>query len=144
MTQSNRSLARWLAVPLLLAAWLTACGADGRYIMVGTARAPSTSGVVEVDKLDDENAQVSIHLDYLHPPERIDQSLSRYVVWFLPKTGAAPVRGGELRFDPEQRTGDLTATSPFHRFGVKITAERQAQPAAPSDFVVATQDISLD
>ena len=144
MTQSNRSLARWLAVPLLLAAWLTACGADGRYIMVGTARAPSTSGVVEVDKLDDENAQVSIHLDYLHPPERIDQSLSRYVVWFLPKTGAGPVRGGELRFDPEQRTGDLTATSPFHRFGVKITAERQAQPAAPSDFVVATQDISLD
>jgi hypothetical protein len=121
----------------------TACGADGRYVVIGSARAPSTSGTVEVDELGGDNTQVSIHLEYLHPPSHIDAGLSQYMVWFQPKTGGA-VRAGTLKFDPAQRTGDLSATSPFRQFDVKITAERPGTPGAPSEFVVASQDIALD
>jgi hypothetical protein len=125
------------------AALLAACGADGRYVVIGSARAPSASGTVEVDELGGENTQVSIHLEYLHPPEHIDAGLTQYVVWFEPKAGGV-VRAGTLKFEPAQRTGDLSATSPFRQFAVKITGERAGTPAAPSEFVVATQDIALD
>jgi hypothetical protein len=137
--QTRRS-ARWL---LLLIGLLCACGADGRYVVIGSARASSTSGTVEVDELDGENTQVSVHLEFLHPPSHIDPSLGQYVVWFVPKAGAT-VRGGALKFDPAQRTGNLTATSPFRHFAVKITAERPGTAKAPSEYVVATQDIALD
>jgi hypothetical protein len=126
-----------------LALLLCACGADGRYVVIGSARAPSASGVVEVDDIGGGSTQVAVHLEYMHPPSRLQDGLSQYVVWFVPKSGA-PVRGGTLRFDPEARTGDLTATSPFMDFEVRITAERDSRPAAPSEFVVATQQISID
>lgn len=121
---------------------LCACGADGRYVVLGSALAPSASGVVEVDELDGGSTQVSLHLEALHPPSRLKEGLTTYVVWFEPTVGT-PVRAGVLKHDPETRTGDLSQTSPFRQFSVKITAEREPEPSSPSDFVVATQVISL-
>ena len=141
---SSRSARLLCAACLAAVLALSGCGADGRYVMLGSARAPSTSGTVEVDEVGRENTQVSIHLEYLHPPEHIDSSLTQYMVWFEPKPGRGAVRAGALKFDPAQRTGDLSATSPFRRFGVKITAERPGTPAKPSEFIVAAQDIALD
>jgi hypothetical protein len=126
-----------------LGLWLVACGADGRYVVIGTARAPSASGIVEVDDIGGGGTQVAVHIESLHPPSRLQDRLSHYVVWFVPTSGA-PVRGGALRFDPEARTGDLTETSPFTEFEVRVTAERNSKPAAPSEFVIATQRISID
>ena len=126
-----------------IALWLVACGADGRYVMIGTARAPSASGVVEVDDIGGGNTQVAVHIEHLHPPGRLRDGLAHYVVWFVPKSGA-PARGGALRFDPEARTGDLTATSPFMDFEVRVTAERENSPAAPSEHVIASQPITID
>jgi hypothetical protein len=111
-------------------------------VVIGTARAPSASGIVEADASGD-GATVSVHLDFLHPPSRLQEGLSSYVVWFVPPAGA-PVRAGALRYDPEARTGDLTETAPFMEFMVKITAERDARPAAPSELVIATQNVSID
>lgn len=134
----GRKLSGWS-----LALWLLACGADGRYVVIGTARAPSASGIVEVDDIGGGSTQVAVHIEYLHPPSRLQDGFAHYVVWFVPKSGG-PVRGGMLRFDPEARTGDLTATSPFMDFEVRVTAERDEKPAAPSEFVIATQRIAID
>jgi hypothetical protein len=122
---------------------LLACGADARYVMIGTARAPSASGIVEADDAGDGATQVAIHLDFLHPPAQLQEGLRSYVVWFVPNAGA-PVRAGALRYDPEARTGDLTETAPFMEFMVKITAERDARPSAPSAFEIAAQNVSID
>jgi hypothetical protein len=122
---------------------LAACGADGRFVLVGSARAPSASGIVEVDDLGGDNAQVAVHLEYLHPPGRLDPSLKTFVVWFVPPAGGA-VRAGSLRYDSAQRTGDLTETSPFHRFTVLVTAEREPEPPKPSAYVIATQEVIVD
>jgi hypothetical protein len=126
-----------------LVLWLVACGADGRYVVIGTARAPSASGIVEVDDIGGGSTQVAVHVEHLHPPSRLQDGLTHYVVWFVPTSGAA-VRAGALRFDPEARTGDLTETCPFMEFEVRITAERDAEPRAPSELVIATQRISID
>jgi hypothetical protein len=140
---------RSLSCSLLLGLWLVTllgtagCGADGRYVMLGTAKAPSASGIVEVDDIGGGSSQVAVHLEFLHPPDKLDPSLTRYVVWFVPTVGSA-VRAGTLVYDPVARTGDLTQTSPFHVFTVKVTAERDERPARPGSVVIATQDVRLD
>src|SRR5688572_21619618 len=65
-----------------LCALAAACGADGRFVMLGSARAPSTSGIVEVDDLGGTSAQVAVHLEFLHPPNRLAPDLKSYVAWF--------------------------------------------------------------
>jgi hypothetical protein len=126
---------------------LAACGADGRFVMIGTAKAPSASGIVELDDIGGGSSQVAVHLEFLHPPGKLDPSLTRYVVWFVPLPGSgagSAVRAGALVYDPVARTGDLTQTSPFHAFTVKVTAERDERPARPGNVVIATQDVRLD
>ena len=122
---------------------LSACGADGRYVMIGSAKAPSASGIVEVDDIGGDSSQVAVHLEFLHPPGKIDPTLTRYLVWFVPPVGSA-VRAGALSYDPVARTGDLTQTAPFHHFTVKVTAERDERPALPGNVVIATQDVRID
>jgi len=142
--RSARKLFMELAPGLFAAALaLPGCAADARYVIIGSARAPSTSGTVEASDEGGGSTKVAVHLDFLHPPSRLNENLKHFVVWFQPKTGSA-VRAGGLKYDPAERTGDLTETSPFHEFVVKVTAERDSQPAAPSEYVVAMQEISID
>ena len=134
---------RWPLPALALLCALWACGADGRYVMIGSAKAPSASGIVEVDDIGDGSSQVAVHLEFLHAPGQLDPSLKHFVVWFVPLTGGV-VRGGVLAYDPVARTGDLTQTAPFHHFTVKVTAEHDDHPAAPGPVVIATQDVRID
>ena len=135
-------IARQRAVGLVLFLLATAlahagCGGD-RYIVVGTAKAPSVSGWVALD--DDE---ITVHLEQLHPATALDPNLRAYVVWFDSGQGAAK-RAGSLKYRPDDRTGELRAKSPLGKFVVKVTAEANDKPAAPSDFLVASQELTLE
>lgn len=136
--RSRATAALWLAALLLS----YGCGGGTRLIVLGTARAPSTSGVFEVDELSAGRTLVAIHMEHLHPPERLEDGLTHYVVWF--ESDGTPVRAGTLDYDQDSRTGDLTGTSASQQFVVKITAERSAAPAQPSDFVIVQQDVTTD
>jgi hypothetical protein len=116
------------------------CGGD-RYIVIGSARAYSTAGWVEVTDKAKDSTEVKVHLEYLHPVDSLDPSLHAYVVWFEDGK-AAPLRAGSLKYVPDERTGELKARSPYRKFVVKVTAEANDSVSAPSAFVVATQDIS--
>lgn len=122
---------------------LAGCGADGRYIVIGTAKAPSTSGVVEVDSLDGGSTLVSIHLEHLPPARRLAEPSAAYVVWFVAPGGEA-IRAGELRYDPDSRTGDLSETSPLSTFTIRITAEKDKNATVPGAFVVASQPVRAE
>lgn len=133
-----RATARLLVVFFLGAALGSAgCGGD-RYIVVGSAQAPSVSGWLVID-----DSEVTVHLEQLHPADRVDPALHTYVLWFEPGRGA-PVRAGTLKYSPDNRTGELRAHAPFGNFVVKVTAEANDKPAVPSDFVVASQAIVLE
>ena len=110
--------------------------------MIGTARAPSASGIVEVDEIDG-GSFVTIHLEHLHPPERLAQGYTTYMVWFEGPTGA-PIKAGPLAYDRTARTGDLAETSPSRDFVVKVTVERDENATSPSEYVIATQQVTTD
>ena len=126
---------------LLLA--LAACGADGRYVMVGSARMPSTSGIVELEELDGGSTLVTIHLEFLHPPRRARPDATTYVAWFHGPVGS-PVRAGELLYNPETRIGELTATAPWPKLTIRITAESEPEPSKPSETVIASQAVEVE
>lgn len=133
------------ALPVALAAATavlagTACGGD-RYIVIGSARAPSACGFVEVDGTTDKSTKVTVHLEQLHQVDSLDPALHAYVVWFENGQDAA-VRAGTLKYKPEDREGELKATAPYRKFVVKVTAEANDTPSAPSAFVVADEQIS--
>lgn len=131
------------ACACVLALWVGGCGADARYIVIGSAKAPSASGIVELEELDGGSTLVTVHLQYLHPPSRVEEGATEYVAWFQGPTGA-PIRAGAMTYNPEQRTGDLAATAPFRDLTVKITAERDASPVTPSAAVIATQSVRIE
>jgi hypothetical protein len=118
------------------------CGGD-RYIVIGTAKAPSVSGWVTIRGASEKGAEVEVHLEQLHPPRQLDAGLKSYVAWFEPVSGN-PVRAGTLKYSPDQRTGELRAKAPFVKFVVKVTAEANDKPVDPSDFLVASQEITLE
>lgn len=133
----------WRVFGFLLGTTLVSAGCGGdRYIVVGTAKAPSVSGWVVIEDAGDA-ADVTVHLEQLHPSTALDPNLKAYVVWFAPGTGA-PQRAGSLKYRPNERVGELTARSPFGKFVVKVTAEANDKPAAPSDFLVASQELTLE
>lgn len=128
---------------LLLALLLGACGPDVRRIVIGDARgASSASGFVDADEADG-GSEVTLHLQYLQPPATAGEGITHYVAWFQGPSGQ-PVRGGALAYNPEERTGDLTATAPFTDFTVKVTAERDATPLTPSATVIASQSVRIE
>jgi hypothetical protein len=117
------------------------CGGD-RYIVVGTAKAPSVSGWVALD-----DGEITVHLEQLHPPKALDPTLRTYAVWFDSGAGSGPGAAklaGNLKYSPDERTGELRAASPIGKFVVKVTAEANDKPAAPSDFLVASQELTLE
>jgi hypothetical protein len=140
-------IARATALRLLLffafcALGSAGCGGD-RYIVIGTAKAPSVSGWVTIRDASSSGGEVEVHLEQLHPASQLDPGLKVYVAWFEPLSGN-PVRAGSLKYSPDQRTGELRGRSPFGKFVVKVTAEANDKPTDPSDFVVASQDITLE
>jgi hypothetical protein len=96
---------------------------------------------VEVDEAGDQSTKVSVHLQQLHPVDSLDPALHAYVVWFENGKDAA-VRAGSLKYRPDERVGDLQAVAPYRKFVVKVTAEANDTPSAPSAFVVAEEQIS--
>jgi hypothetical protein len=128
---------------LLFALALCACGPDVRRIVIGDARgASSASGFVDADEADG-GMEVTLHLQHLHPPATAGEGNTQYIAWFQ-GPGGQPVRGGALRYNPEERTGDLIANAPFTDFTVKVTAERDANPLTPSATVIASQSVRLE
>jgi hypothetical protein len=137
----RRPFATSLALALLGFAAL-GCGGE-RYIVVGTARAPSTSGFFVLKGDSKTSTRVKVHMAQLHPVDSLDPSLHAYVVWF--ESGkATPVRAGSLHYLANDRVGELDAVSPFRKFIVKITAEANDKPATEGPFVVASQAVSAD
>ncbi len=115
------------------------CGAQ-RFIIIGTASAPSTSGYVEIEHVDKHEVAIKVRMEQLHPAERLDAAFSSYVVWLQGESGN-PVRAGSLRYDADARAGELRTKTPFRKFVVKVTAEANDKPSAPSHFMVASQEV---
>lgn len=119
-----------------------ACGGPTELALVGSSRAAGADGLVSVEEIEGGNRLVTVTLDHLPPAVRLGEGLTAYVVWFVGNGG--PVRAGQLMYDEETRGGRMHATTPLRQFTLKITAERSADAAAPSDIVVADRRIGAN
>lgn len=137
------SLIRALALGLALAALpLAACGGPRTYTLRGTQRDPGSDARVQVESLDGGNYLVTLTATNVTPPDRIGDGNHLYLVWVRGDNGQAQMES-RLAYEPDQRTGRATITTPLRHFTMLVTAERDASATRPSDNVVLQQEIRL-
>ncbi|MEM8606504.1 MAG: hypothetical protein AAGF92_05340 [Myxococcota bacterium] len=125
---------------LLAVVVLSGCNRPADYAVVGSAEVPSVHGDVEIEKIDKQQVLVTVVLDQLPAPGRIEPDLVHYVVWFV-AVGEEPVRQGELEYDTETRSGRASFPTTLREFEMRVTAESTPEPTAPNYVVVASQQI---
>ena len=119
---------------------LASCNPPGDYALVGSAYVPAAHGEIDVEKLDRQQVLVTVTLDYLVAPDRIETGLTHYLVWFVP-VGEPALRQQVLEYDAETETGRASIPTTLREFEVQITAESSDAPIRPSDLLVASQKI---
>ncbi|MBO6935471.1 MAG: anti-sigma factor [Deltaproteobacteria bacterium] len=123
---------------MLLALGLFACGGPSEYVLTGTARSAGTDGMMIVEDTGG-NHMVTVELEHLPPADRISQGGQHYVVWIKPK-GGTPHVVGELDYDPDERIGRMTATTPTSEFELIISVERTMTVSHPSEVLVVKKN----
>ena len=103
-----------------------ACCAQEPIPLINSPVVPAASGEITTEEGDDDNLRLEIAVKHLAPPGKVEAGAAVYVVW-MEIAGAPPQNVGSLRVD-EDLTGRLDTITPFHRFNLVITAERD--PAA--------------
>ena len=76
------------------------------------------------------NGDITLVMEHLAPPQRIDKANAGYVAW-LEVEGQAPVKLGALEYNERKRRGQLHATTPQERFKIRVTLEKNLEVQAP-------------
>lgn len=127
-------------IALIAVLMIASCNALADYALVGSAYVPAAHGEIDVEKIDRQQILITVILDHLVPPEKVELGLTHYVVWFS-APGELPVRQLALEYDAETQTGHAAIPTSLRDFELQITAENGDTPNQPSDLVVASQQI---
>ncbi|MBC8069319.1 MAG: hypothetical protein IAG13_13370 [Deltaproteobacteria bacterium] len=120
-------------VAALLFSLVTGCANRYRFETEAPNYAGQAELTVRVNKT--ELRELTMQLEHLAPPRRIDPSLKGYVAWIsVPGHGIAKL--GRIEYDEKKRKGSLVATSAFDKFEVLVTLESDLSSDTPSDRVV--------
>jgi len=119
---------------------IASCNPPADYALVGSAYVPAANGEIDVEKLDKQQILITVTLDHLVPPERIELGLTHFIVWFVP-VGEFPQRQQALDYDADTQVGRAAIPTSLREFEVQITAENSDTPDQPSDLLVASQRI---
>jgi hypothetical protein len=124
---------RYLGVFALLAASIAGCAST--YEMPTEAPNYAAIADIEVRVNKTDLREMTLRIEHLAPPRRIDPSLVAYVVWMtVPGHGTSKL--GQLEYDEDDREGRLLATSAHRKFEVLVTLESDPSAASPSNNVV--------
>lgn len=129
--------ASYLLAALLAMPVLSGCNKQ-KYDVETTS--PANAGqaqiVLSVDKTG--NGKVTLALEHLAPPKRIDSSLKVYVVWGT-ADGKDPYKIGILDYNEKKRSGSLDATFSDDRLTLMVTLEEDPKVSAPTGTRVLEQ-----
>jgi len=93
-------------------------------------------GTMKIGKADNANREVEIEVAFVPRPEDIDKSLTTYVVWLKPSTGAGDwMNMGQLSVN-DDRKGKIRFVTPHPSFVVEVAAEANPTVTNPSQAVV--------
>ena len=119
---------------------IAGCNPLGDYALVGSAYVPAAQGQIDIEKLDRDQILLTVTLDHLVAPDKIELGLTHYVVWLTP-VGEHPIRQQALDYDAEAQVGRASIPTSLREFEVLVTAENRDTPTQPSDLLVASQKI---
>lgn len=119
---------------------IASCNPPADYALVGSAFVPAAHGEIDVEKLDKQQILITVTLDHLVAPERIEPGLTHFIVWFVP-VGELPLRQQVLDYDADAKVGRAAIPTSLREFEVQVTAENSDTPDQPSDLLVASQKI---
>ena len=94
----------------------------------------------DVEKIDREQILITVTLDHLVSPEKVELGLTHYIVWFAP-VGEHPLYQQALDYDAETMVGRASIPTSLREFEVQVTAENSETPNQPSDLLMASQKI---
>jgi hypothetical protein len=127
-------------ISLVAISMIASCNPSADYALVGSAYVPAAHGQIDVEKIDKEEILITVTLDHLVPPEKIELGLTHYIVWFA-LVGEHPMRQRALDYDAEAQVGRASIPTSLREFEVQITVENSETPNQPSDLLVASQKI---
>ncbi len=119
---------------------VASCNRPADYALVGSADVPSVHGDVRIEKIDRDQLLVTVQLDELPPPSKIEAGLTHYVLWFI-GSGEDPERQTALEYDAEALVGRASVPTSLRDFEMRVTAENTPEPNTPSFLLVASQQI---
>ncbi len=141
---------RW-AIACAVAVMLAACGSGKAFYAHGTSTSVGVDALIEIEQQSEDVHVVNVDLMNLPPPERHDPNMRNFVVWvtpsartgdsFLPAANYAPQRMGRLAYNPDERRGTLSCTTPNEAVFIQVTVEDTPNPAAPSQMVVVNKHV---
>jgi len=127
-------------ISLIAASMIASCNPPADYALVGSAYVPAANGEIDVEKIDREQLLITVTLDHLVSPEKVELGLTHYIVWFAP-VGEYPLYQRALDYDAETMVGRASIPTSLREFELQITAENTATPNQPSDLLMASQKI---
>jgi len=116
------------------------CAGPAKYQVTGSGRAPDADGRITVEKAEGGNSMVTLDVNHLAPPDRMESGATTYVVWFQ-KQGQPAMRAGQLGYDKGKRAGTMRATTTNRQFDVLVTAEASGVVPSPSDVVIFQKQV---
>lgn len=119
---------------------IASCNPPADYALVGSAYVPAAHGEIDVEKIDREQILITVTLDHLVSPEKVELGLTHYIVWFAP-VGEHPLYQQVLHYDAETMVGRASIPTSLREFEVQVTAENSETPDQPSDLLMASQKI---
>ena len=119
---------------------VASCNPTADYALVGSAFVPAAHGEIDVEKIDGGQLLITLTLDHLAAPDKIELGLTHYIVWFAP-VGEYPRYQQALDYDAETRIGRASIPTSLREFEVQVTAENSERPDQPSDLLMTSQKI---
>jgi hypothetical protein len=127
-------------ISLIAVSMIASCNPAADYALVGSGYVPAAHGEINVEKIDREQLLITVTLDHLVSPEKIEPGLTHYIVWFA-AVGEFPAYQRALDYDAKTMVGRASIPTSLREFELQITAENTATPAQPSALLMASQKI---
>lgn len=87
------------------------------------------------------NGEITVVMNHLAPPKRIDKANAGYVAWLI-VDGQAPVKLGVLEYNEKKRRGVLHATTPQKKFTLQVTIEKSLSVQAPTGTTIIKHPVT--
>ena len=111
--------------------------------MTSAASVPASEGTVRATEGENGNTNITISVKNLAQPGRVADGATTYVVWLKRDEQTTPQNIGGMQVDDEL-VGIFNTSTPFKRFSVMITPEKNGQAQVPTHDAVFSARVARD